>query len=184
MFKALIMVHKVLQEDHPLTVREGQPQSGYGALIHAYVSTILAKHRFHRQHPEFDGLLQYKEYISLNNIDDPNEGAMHCRADAMGALQPLRDNYKYLTGLINISKLPQEPPHLTNSGDAPELLRRPAKTPERKNKYEALANLYSQLRTEYLGMLSKFKAMQSKANSAQEAIDQMERRKGILKLKI
>lgn len=44
-----------------------------------------------------------------------------------------------------------------------------------RNKYEALAKLYSQLRTEHLDMLSKFKQMQLKANSAQEAIDRMER---------
>ena len=44
-----------------------------------------------------------------------------------------------------------------------------------KNKYEALAKLYSQLRTEHLDMLSKFKQFQLKANSAQEAIDKMER---------
>ncbi|KAG0143185.1 hypothetical protein CROQUDRAFT_661592 [Cronartium quercuum f. sp. fusiforme G11] len=221
-FKALIMVHKVLQEGHPITVREGQQQSGwletcartighdgmrgYGALIRAYVSTILAKLRFHRQHPEFNGLFEYEEYISLKNIDDPNEGyetisdlmnlqdqidsfqklifahfrgstnnecrisalvpqvkesygiyrfitsmlrAMHRRTDAMDALQPLRErfnaqhsnlrkfyyecsNLKYLTGLINVPKLPQEPPNLTNSGEAPELPRRPAKTPEVK----------------------------------------------------
>lgn len=419
-FKALIMVHKVLQEGHPITVREGQQQSGwletcartighdglrgYGALIRAYVSTILAKLRFHRQHPEFNGLFEYEEYISLKNIDDPNEGyetitdlmnlqdqidsfqklifahfrgstnnecrisalvpqvkesygiyrfitsmlrAMHRRTDAMDALQPLRErfnaqhsnlrkfyyecsNLKYLTGLINVPKLPQEPPNLTNSGDAPELPRRPAKTPEVKpippkpetpapdiaeqarmlkeyeqkqallqaerdaearrqaelqakqqrdfeemqrmqaerermaqedlmrqqmagmaagrvaelereilamrgqyerdqmmleqydrrvkqlehemmmvqqninaqlsskdemvnslqdqvtlwrNKYEALAKLYSQLRTEHLDMLSKFKAMQLKANSAQEAIDRMERMERDIKAK-
>jgi chromosome segregation ATPase len=44
-----------------------------------------------------------------------------------------------------------------------------------RNKYEALAKLYSQLRTEHLDMLSKFKQFQLKANSAQEAIDKMER---------
>lgn len=44
-----------------------------------------------------------------------------------------------------------------------------------RNKYEALAKLYSQLRTEHLDMLSKYKSMQLKANSAQEAIDRMER---------
>ena len=44
-----------------------------------------------------------------------------------------------------------------------------------RNKYEALAKLYSQLRTEHLDMLAKFKQMQLKANSAQEAIDRMER---------
>ena len=47
---------------------------GYGSLIRAYVSFILAKLRFHRHHPEFNGLFEYEEYISLKNIDDPNEG--------------------------------------------------------------------------------------------------------------
>ena len=52
-----------------------------------------------------------------------------------------------------------------------------------RNKYEALAKLYSQLRTEHLDMLSKFKQMQLKANSAQEAIDKMERMERDLKAK-
>lgn len=47
---------------------------GYGPLIRTYVSFILAKLRFHRQRPEFNGLFEYKEYISLKEIDDPNEG--------------------------------------------------------------------------------------------------------------
>lgn len=52
-----------------------------------------------------------------------------------------------------------------------------------RNKYEALAKLYSQLRTEHLDMLSKFKQLQLKANSAQEAIDKMERMERDLKSK-
>jgi uncharacterized protein (UPF0335 family) len=52
-----------------------------------------------------------------------------------------------------------------------------------KNKYEALVKLYSQLRTEHLDMLSKFKQMQLKANSAQEAIDRMERMEKDVKAK-
>lgn len=52
-----------------------------------------------------------------------------------------------------------------------------------RNKYEALAKLYSQLRTEHLDMLSKFKQMQLKANSAQEAVDKMERMERDLKAK-
>lgn len=35
---------------------------------------ILSKLRFHRHHPEFNGLFEYEEYVSLKNIDDPNEG--------------------------------------------------------------------------------------------------------------
>ncbi|KAG8679568.1 sla2 Src-like adaptor 2, partial [Ceratobasidium sp. 395] len=52
-----------------------------------------------------------------------------------------------------------------------------------RNKYESLAKLYSQLRTEHLDMLSKFKQMQLKANSAQEAIDRMERMERDIKTK-
>jgi uncharacterized protein (UPF0335 family) len=52
-----------------------------------------------------------------------------------------------------------------------------------RNKYEALAKLYSQLRTEHLDMLSKYKQMQLKANSAQEAIDRMERMERDVKAK-
>ena len=48
--------------------------SGYAQLIRTYVAFILAKLRFHRQRPEFNGLFEYEEYISLKGIDDPNEG--------------------------------------------------------------------------------------------------------------
>lgn len=103
-FKALIVVHKLLQEGHPVvscqlfsqgrcssrqTLKEAHQQTGwletcgrtvgdtgkgYGALIKAYTSFLLSKLRFHRHHSEFNGLFEYEEYISLKNIDDPNEG--------------------------------------------------------------------------------------------------------------
>lgn len=89
-FKALILVHKVLQEGHPIVLREAQSHinwldtcsrmsgnsvhRGYGTLINAYVSFILAKLRFHRAHKEFNGLFEYEEYVSLKNIDNPDEG--------------------------------------------------------------------------------------------------------------
>lgn len=413
-FKALILVHKVLQEGHPIVLREAQAQigwfetcartvgsdsmRGYAPLIRAYVSFILAKLRFHRHHREFNGLFEYEEYISLKNIDNPDEGyetimdlmnlqdqidqfqklvfahfrgsannecrisslvplvkesygiykfltsmlrAMHRRTDAMDALEPLRGRYnaqhyslrrfyyecanlKYLTSLINVPKLNHDPPNLFDSPDGPELPPRKAPTPppagpsqaeideqarmlkeyedrqkalrdseeaekrrqaelaaqqqrdleeqqrqqaererlerealmrsqmdqaiggrtaelereilamrgqyERdqlmlqqydnrvnalenelatigqnvnaqllskddllkqlqdqvslwRSKYEALAKLYSQLRTEHLDMLAKFKQMQLKAGSAQEAIDKMERMERDVKAK-
>ncbi|KAG1757137.1 ANTH domain-containing protein [Suillus lakei] len=418
-FKALITVHKVLQEGHPVTIKEAHGQAGwletcartvategqrgYGPLIKTYVQFILAKLRFHRLRPEFNGLFEYEEYISLKGIDDPNEGyetisdlmglqdqiesfqrmvfslfrhsannecrisalvplvkeswgiyrfitsmlrAMHRRTNDHDALEPLRQrfnsqhynlrkfyyecsNLKYLTGLINVPKLGQEPPNLLDTGSAPDLPARPktavaspapppaAPSPapdaavvneqarmlkqyedqqtalraqrwtskhsnsvnlsngngnrqererlaqeqlmqqqmmqynnqaaqqvsdyerellamrgqyERdqllleqydrrvkalegelggvtsnvhaqmaskdelikqlqdqvtlwRNKYEALAKLYSQLRTEHLDMLSKFKQLQLKANSAQEAVDRMERMERDLKAK-
>ena len=70
-FKALITIHKVLQEGHPITIREahqhtpwlesltrgvsGEGLRGYGPLIREYVYFLLAKLLFHRQHPEFNG---------------------------------------------------------------------------------------------------------------------------------
>ncbi|KAH6916954.1 cytoskeleton assembly control protein [Coprinopsis sp. MPI-PUGE-AT-0042] len=422
-FKALISVHKVLQEGHPVTLKEAQGQTawletcsrtvatdgtrGYGPLIKTYVQFILAKLRFHRLRPEFNGLFEYEEYVTLKGIDDPNEGyetisdlmtlqdqidsfqkmifthfkysnnnecrisalvplvkeswgiyrfitsmlrAMYRRTNDQDVLEPLRERYiqqhynlrkfyyecsnlKYLTGLINVPKLGHEPPNLLDSGDAPDLPARPktaVKSPsppsepqataaeidaqaqmlreyeekqaalqsqrdaeERRrlemeqrqqqefeqrqreqaeaqrlaqeqlmqqqmmysnqqaahqageleremlamrgqyerdqifleqydrrvkaleaelaamnnhvasqvaskddlikqlqdqvtlwrNKYEALAKLYSQLRTEHLDMLSKFKQFQLKANSAQEAVDKMERMERDLKAK-
>ncbi|KAN0133230.1 cytoskeleton assembly control protein [Lactarius tabidus] len=423
-FKALITVHKILQEGHPVTIKEAQSQTGwletcsrttgndgakgYGSLIRAYVQFLLAKLRFHRLRPEFNGLFEYEEYVTLKGIDDPNEGyetisdlmqlqdqiesfqkmvfshfrlsannecrisslvplvkeswgiyrfitsmlrAMYRRTNVVEALEMLRQRYnaqhyglrkfyyecsnlKYLTGLINVPKLGQEPPNLIDNEGAPDLPARPttaAKSPtpppatpvadeaaiseqarllkqyedqqaalraqqeaeERRrqelerqqqiefeqrqheqqererqaleqlqqqqlyqlnnqaaqrvnelerellgargqferdqllleqydrrvkalegelgsisanvnsqmsskddlikqlqdqvtlwrNKYEALAKLYSQLRTEHLDMLSKSKQLQLKANSAQEAIDRMERMERDLKAK-
>ena len=126
-FKALITIHKVLQEGHPISVKEAQQNVnwieslargvtgeglrgtcfmtyeppmcfsycgglyrcfrlwqlpdrflGYGPLIRDYVFFLLAKLAFHRQHPEFNGLFEYEEYISLKSINDPNEGYVRC----------------------------------------------------------------------------------------------------------
>ncbi|KAL9097980.1 MAG: hypothetical protein Q9163_006263 [Psora crenata] len=108
-FKALITVHKVLQEGHPIVVKEAQSNVnwldsvaagiigegmrgtdlgqraasyfdrvnallGYGPLLRDYGYFLLSKLAFHREHPEFNGLFEYEEYISLKSIDDPNEG--------------------------------------------------------------------------------------------------------------
>ncbi|KAI1405132.1 ANTH-domain-containing protein [Hypoxylon fuscum] len=89
-FKALITIHRVLQEGHPQTLREamanrswidslnrgmaGEGVRGYGPLIRDYVKFLLAKLSFHQQHPEFNGTFEYEEYISLKAINDPNEG--------------------------------------------------------------------------------------------------------------
>lgn len=52
-----------------------------------------------------------------------------------------------------------------------------------RSKYEALAKLYSQLRTEHLDLLNKFKGVQLKAASAQEAIDRREKLEREIKTK-
>ncbi|KAL8972214.1 MAG: hypothetical protein Q9183_000672 [Haloplaca sp. 2 TL-2023] len=223
-FKALITVHKVLQEGHPIAVRDAQTNinwlesltrgvtgeglRGYGPLLRDYVYFLMAKLAFHRQHPEFNGLFEYEEYISLKSINDPNEGyetisdlmtlqdqidsfqklifahfrggannecrisalvplvqesygiykfitsmlrAMHTTTGDDDALSPLRGRYdtqhyrllkfyyecsnlRYLTSLITVPKLPQEPPSLLSEEDdsRPALPRRPAKDLEPK----------------------------------------------------
>lgn len=89
-FKALITVHKVLQEGHQVTLREaqnnrnwieslnrgmaGEGLRGYAPLIKEYVYFLIAKLSFHRNHPEFNGTFEYEEYISLRSTNDPNEG--------------------------------------------------------------------------------------------------------------
>ena len=52
-----------------------------------------------------------------------------------------------------------------------------------RSKYEALAKLYSQLRTEHLDLLQKFKSVQLKAASAQEAIERREKLEREIKTK-
>ncbi|EKG11692.1 I/LWEQ domain-containing protein [Macrophomina phaseolina MS6] len=90
-FKALITIHKVLQEGHPIVLKQaqahigfleslqrgvagGEGMRGYAPLISEYVYYLMAKLAFHRQHPEFNGTFEYEEYISLKSINDPNEG--------------------------------------------------------------------------------------------------------------
>lgn len=90
-FKALITIHKVLQEGHPNVLKEAQEQAGwidslrrgvgggtgmrgYGKLIEEYVYFLRAKLAFHAAHPDFNGVFDYEERISLKLIDDPNNG--------------------------------------------------------------------------------------------------------------
>ncbi|CAG8576161.1 14349_t:CDS:10 [Acaulospora morrowiae] len=212
-FKALITVHKILRGGHPSTLKEAQNQinwletctrsvngdgiRGYGKLIREYVEFLKAKLRYHRLHPEFNGNFDYEDYISLKNVDDPNEGyetitdlmslqdhidqfqklifaqfrpssnnecriaalvplveeshaiykflmsmirAMYRRTENADVLTPLVvrfngqhyalaqfyfdcSNLRYLTSLISVPKLPQDPPSLIDS--APSLPKRP-----------------------------------------------------------
>ncbi|KAI3546994.1 SLA2 [Colletotrichum abscissum] len=289
-FKALITVHKVLQEGHPNTLREAMAQRGwidslnrgmggegvrgYSPLIREYVYYLLAKLSFHQQHPEFNGTFEYEEYLSLKAINDPNEGyetitdlmtlqdkieqfqklifshfrhvgnnecrisslvplvqesygiykfitsmlrAMHSTTGDVEALSPLRERYdaqhyrlvkfyyecsnlRYLTSLITIPKLPQDPPNLvkglenelaqiqghygqqiTSKDEQIRALQEQVNT--WRTKYEALAKLYSQLRHEHLDLLQKFKSVQLKAASAQEAIERREKLEREIKTK-
>ncbi|KAH9858036.1 cytoskeleton assembly control protein [Lenzites betulinus] len=255
-FKALITVHKVLQEGHPVTIKEAHGQTGwletcartvghesargYGPLIRTYVQFLLAKLRFHRLRPEFNGLFEYEEYITLKGIDDPNEGyetisdlmalqdqidsfqrmifahfrsntnecrisalvplvkeswgiyrfitsmlrAMHRRTNDTDALEPLRERYsqqhyalrkfyyecsnlKYLTGLINVPKLGAEPPNLLDNGTAPDLPARPttavAKSPPPATPQPDAAEVREQER-----MLKQYEQQQAALVAARE----------------
>jgi predicted nucleic acid-binding Zn-ribbon protein len=89
-FKALITIHKVLREGHPIVLREALKEkdlldslknyymsnsySGYASLIRHYVEFLYRKLDFHRQHPDFTGDFNYEEYISLRGVMDLNEG--------------------------------------------------------------------------------------------------------------
>ena len=220
-FKALITIHKVLQEGHPVALKEAQAHTswlesltrgvggvvggdsmrGYAPLISEYIHYLISKLQFHRQHPEFNGTFEYEEYISLKSINDPNEGyetisdlmtlqdqidsfqklifahfrngtnnecrisalvplvqesygiykfitsmlrAMHTTLGDDEALSPLRGRYdaqhyrlvrfyyecsnlRYLTSLITVPKLPQDPPNLLDDENAPALPARPRK---------------------------------------------------------
>ncbi|KAI3406466.2 SLA2 [Candida oxycetoniae] len=89
LFKALIMIHKVLQEGHPNTLKDAYRNrdfiaslatvfsthgSAYGKLIHQYDRYLLQKLDFHRNNPGFNGTFEYEEYLSLRAVSDPNEG--------------------------------------------------------------------------------------------------------------
>jgi hypothetical protein len=52
------------------------------------VGFILAKLRFHRHRPEFNGLFEYEEYISLKGIDDPNEGCVPSFCSLLPEISP------------------------------------------------------------------------------------------------
>ncbi|KAI8139570.1 hypothetical protein BJV82DRAFT_521548 [Fennellomyces sp. T-0311] len=241
--RTLITVHKIIKDGHPNVIKDALHETGwletvarsvsadgvrgYGSLIRSYVDLLLHKLRFHRDHPGFNGTFDYEEYISLRNINDPNEGfetisdmmglqdhinqfqksvfaslnhalnnecriaalvplveesygiyefvtsmlrAMHKATGAVDALQPLRQRYngqhynlrqfyhecsnlKYLTSLINVPKLPQDPPSLMEAS-TPPLPKRPqsnqpaAEEPPAQPSPEPVIDFWSQQQAE------------------------------------
>lgn len=121
LFKSLIMIHKVLQEGHPNTLKDGYrnkdflsslanvfPSNGnsYGRLINQYDHFLLQKLDFHRNNPGFNGTFEYEEYISLRAVNDPNEGY-----EAVLQLMDLQDLINDLQKLI-FATLHQTPNNL------------------------------------------------------------------------
>ncbi|KAJ2455370.1 sla2 Src-like adaptor 2 [Coemansia sp. RSA 2336] len=112
-YKAIITLHKLIREGHHVTIQESLTQTkfledlahglgggvytgwqSYGVLIRAYINFLLAKLEYHRLHPEFNGLFDYKEYVSLRGTNDPNEG-YETIADLM-SLQDRLDEFQKL----------------------------------------------------------------------------------------
>ena len=98
------MAQKVRLSSTPGFLCCSQSRQGYAQLIRAYVGFILAKLRFHRHRPEFNGLFEYEEYISLKGIDDPNEG---CVPAFCVAIPPRRiftsiRSYETISDLMNL----------------------------------------------------------------------------------
>lgn len=121
LFKALVMIHKVLQEGHPNTLKDGYRNreflsslgsifpthgSSYGRLINQYTKYILRKLDFHRNNPSFNGMFEYEEYISLRAVNDPNEGY-----DSILQLMDLQDAIEDFQKLI-FSTINQTPNNL------------------------------------------------------------------------
>ncbi|KAH3684022.1 hypothetical protein WICPIJ_004994 [Wickerhamomyces pijperi] len=91
LFKALITIHKVLQEGHSSALKEGtrniewiqslsrsfhreDSPRGYARLIREYINYLLRKLSFHKNHRGFNGTFEYEEYVSLVTVQDPDEG--------------------------------------------------------------------------------------------------------------
>ncbi|ODQ46431.1 hypothetical protein PICMEDRAFT_16315 [Pichia membranifaciens NRRL Y-2026] len=105
LFKALTLIHKVLQEGHPSCLIGGfknmdwiaslghtqSPDRRYQILIPEYVDYLLQKLRFHHNHRGFNGTFEYEEYTSLRSVSDPNEGF-----DAVYDLQLLQEALDHL----------------------------------------------------------------------------------------
>ncbi|KAG1823848.1 uncharacterized protein BJ212DRAFT_1533919 [Suillus subaureus] len=149
-------VHKVLQENHPVTIKEVHGQAGWLETCARTVATEgQCVYSGQIAFPLETRMFEDKEYILLKGIDDPNERCHGSSgpnqiilADGMNdhdALESLCQrfnsqhynlrkfyyecsNLKYLTHLINVPTLGQEPPNLLDNRGAPSLPVRPKTT--------------------------------------------------------
>jgi hypothetical protein len=118
--------------------------------------------------------------------------AMHRRTDDQDALEPLRSRYnaqhhalrkfyfecsnlKYLTGLINVPKLGNEPPNLFDSGETPNLPKRPAEKAKSPTPPPAAPSPDAAMLREQAAMLKEYEDKQ-KALEAQRRADEQRRK--------
>jgi len=64
-------------------------------LIQTYVQFLLAKLTFHYLRPEFNGLFEYEEYVTLMGIDDPNKGY-----ETISDLMDLQDQIEFFQNML------------------------------------------------------------------------------------
>jgi hypothetical protein len=118
--------------------------------------------------------------------------AMHRRTSDHEALEPLRSRYnsqhhalrkfyfecsnlKYLTGLINVPKLGQEPPSLIDNGQTPDLPKRPTEKAKSPTPPPAAPSPDAAMIREQAAMLKEYEDKQ-KALEAQRLADEQRRR--------
>ncbi|SCU95584.1 LAMI_0F02960g1_1 [Lachancea mirantina] len=111
LFKALITMHKVLQEGHPSVLVEairnrdwveslgriyaGGSGDGYGRIINEYVNFLVRKLDFHSSHRGFNGTFEYEEYLSLMATSNPDEGY-----ETILDLMDLQDHLDYFSQVL------------------------------------------------------------------------------------
>jgi hypothetical protein len=78
-------------------------------------------------------------------------------------------NLKYLTGLINVPKLGQDPPNLTDKSDAPDLPARPLTTRPESPKAPAAPSPDAGMLAEQARMLKEYEDKQSALVAARDA---------------
>jgi hypothetical protein len=78
-------------------------------------------------------------------------------------------NLKYLTGLINVPKLGQDPPNLTDKGDAPDLPARPLTTKPEERADTPKGNPEQAMIDEQARMLKEYEDKQAALVAAREA---------------
>ncbi|EPZ31702.1 hypothetical protein ROZALSC1DRAFT_27449 [Rozella allomycis CSF55] len=88
-FKSLITIHKLVSSGPPICIKDAiknisildncdryasEGYMGYSVLIKLHVKFLKKKLELHKIHPEFTGSFDFKEYIALKRVDDPNDG--------------------------------------------------------------------------------------------------------------